>query len=229
MVLDPSPMRDESVDVLDLLVREGLIDARTSEAVERSALPVVAAVVDGGHVTEDVLADMLARAARTIVIDLDLGTLEREALALVPESLARRRLLVPVALEPDARAVRVAFADPMDERALREVAELTGCAVRALVAPVSAIRRAIDREYASSSPTRVLHATRRELPAEPTRRLAAQPLGRDPDPGTHPVHRMEEEATPEQRHEALLLALIERGFLTRADYTDALKRLLGKR
>jgi hypothetical protein len=45
-------------------------------------------------------------------------------------------------------------------------------------------------------------------------------------PVTAPLIRMEAQATAEQRVEALLLALIEQGVLTRAEYLDALRRLL---
>ena len=45
---------------------------------------------------------------------------------------------------------------------------------------------------------------------------------------TSTIRRVEDEATPEQRHEALLLALVSAGVLSRSDYQDTLKRLLGK-
>ena len=57
------------------------------------------------------------------------------------------------------------------------------------------------------------------LAPEHTQRLRAS---------TQPHLRLESEATPEQRHEALLLALIDRGAITRADYVAALQRLLGR-
>jgi hypothetical protein len=66
--------------------------------------------------------------------------------------------------------------------------------------------------------------------SESTQRLGSGRLSERTDelraPATAPLVRMEARATTEQRMEALLLALIERGVLTRADYLDALRRLL---
>ena len=42
------------------------------------------------------------------------------------------------------------------------------------------------------------------------------------------MHRLEAEATIEQRHEALLLALVEKGLITHAEYSESLRRLLSK-
>ena len=39
---------------------------------------------------------------------------------------------------------------------------------------------------------------------------------------------MESSATTEQRFEALLLALVERGSVTREEYTEALRRILSR-
>ena len=71
-------------------------------------------------------------------------------------------------------------------------------------------------------------------PHQSTRRVATGGRRRTEPPSeeiprTMPVHRLEQEATIEQRHEALLLTLIEKGVITRAEYGDALKRLLGRR
>jgi hypothetical protein len=43
------------------------------------------------------------------------------------------------------------------------------------------------------------------------------------------MHRLEHEAPMEQRHEALLLTLIDAGVLTRSDYIAALRRLKGRK
>lgn len=235
-------------------MREGLLPE--SEARGDGMLDV-AAVVDRKLVGEDVLADLLAREAGSVVIDLDRGTLESEAVALLGQSLARRSLAVPVALEPGGRAIQVAFANPLDTGTLAAVAASTGCAVRALVGTVTAIRRTLDREYGPEpSPTVVLgrrssrppssngatKAVRRapadstELPVEPMEPSDGQieqPIAPEPTkplaaegPITMPLHRLEAEATPEQRIEALVAALIERGAISRGDYVEALKRIV---
>lgn len=226
------------IDLRDLLVREG-------HAVPIGDGPLdVAEAVRRGVVSEDVLADLLAREAGSVVIDLDRGTLETEAVVLLPGTVARRHLAVPVAVEKGGRSVQVAFANPLDEDAVSAVGNHTGRSVRALVGTFSAVRRALDREYAEpAQKTRVVEGRRRSeappaepvseppeapsepsspaIPAESTRRFAEAALS-----GTSPFHRLAEEASPEQRVEALVLALVDRGVLTRGDYEEALRRLL---
>ncbi len=243
-----------SPDLRELLTREGLLPAGP---IDIDAVLDVAQVVDAKIVEEDQLADLLAREAGSVVIDLDQGTLETEAVALLTQSLARKSLAVPVALEPGAQAIQVAFANPLDTGTMAAIAASTGCEVRALVATVTAIRRALDREYGPEpSPTKVLD-TRRSSPPPPERSdpLATEVSGefvpldreRDPDsteqpiasestkrlaeqgPATLPLHRLESEATLELRFEALLLALVEKGAIARSDYADALRRLLRAR
>ncbi len=220
----------------EILRREGLLsegdDATVARAVER------------GLLGEEALADLLAREAGSVVIDLDRGTVEREAIWLVPESLARAHLAVPVAVDAN-RTLSIAFADPLDRAGATAIAEATGRAVRALVGTLSSVRRALDREYGkpgevSGPPTQVLPGQRRRSDAPPSEELERDAPSADPAPiapestqqlraaTTQPLHLLEQEASAAQRHEALLLALIDRGALTRADYVAALKRLLGR-
>lgn len=207
----------------ELLVQEGV--AVAPERIRRVLLeaeamgrhPVVA-LVEEGLIVEDVLAEVLARASGTVVVDLEQPA-ETGAAQLISRALAQERLVLPIAKNSGGGRLRVAFANPLDAAARELVEEATRARVQPLVGTLSGIRRAIERAFATRT-TRVVSG-RTEIPPEITRRVELQA-----SPGTHPLHRLEEEATIEQRHEALLLALIERGLLTRADYMEALKRLL---
>jgi hypothetical protein len=236
-------MRAVDGDVAWLLAREGM-------ALPHDGPIDALDAVDAGLVGDDVLADLIARELGTVVIDLDQGMLERDAIQLVPEAVARNAHAVAVLSEPTRHAIQVAFANPLDPRAVHAVGEATGLRVQPLVAPLSAVRRALDREYGGAPvPESVLAGRRRvEMPAESTQRLGlvhaegaraegGRAEGSRPRdlrseelkaPVTAPLIRMEAQATNEQRVEALLLALIERGVLTRADYLDALRRLLSR-
>lgn len=222
-----------AVQLEQLLVEEGLADpAKIERARTRAAaieVPVVRVLVEEEGVPEDVLADALARAVGTVVIDIEHGVLDRDSVRLIPGALARKHLLLPVS--PADEILRVAFADPLDRDAVAAVQEIAGCGIEPLVATVSGVMSAIARFHEGD--TRVIRALRREFPAEITRRVDEPPIrpSSPPEgraPGTAPLHRMESEATIEQRHEALLLALIEKGVITRADYIAALRRLLGR-
>lgn len=232
----------------DVLSQEALADAEAVGAARRRAdrdgRTTVAALVDDGTVAEDALADALARAVDSVVIDVEAGALDAESVALLPESLARRHLALPVQTDPSGETLRVAFANPLDGEAIAAVREATGLAVQPLVATVSGVRVAIDREYRAFD-TRVIRAAGRaereggspergsrssEVPSETTQRVETGAAGGEPaGPTTSPLHRIENEATLEQRFEALVLALIDAGAITRADYVEALRRLMGRR
>jgi hypothetical protein len=223
---------DRARSLTALLKREGLLPESEPDV-------TLASAIDRGLVGEEALADLLAREAGSVVIDLDRGTVEREAIWLVPESLARKHLAVAVAVEAHGKGLSIAFADPLDRLGASAIADATGRAVRAMVATLSSVRRTLDREYGkpggdvTGPPTQVLPGTRRRSdPPEPIPEQPSEPLAPEHTQrlraSTQPHHRLEEEATLEQRHEALLLALIDRGVLTRADYVAALQRLLGR-
>lgn len=78
----------------------------------------------------------------------------------------------------------------------------------------------------------------RELPAESTKRVerafaaeSTQRLDRTTEAdavATAPLHRLEDDASVDQRLEALLLTLVDAGVIVRTDYLDALRRLMGR-
>lgn len=215
------------MDLDELLIREGVaappdeIRAVLVRAQEQERNPVEL-LVEEGVVVEDVLAEVLARATGTIVVDLE-GELDVRAADYVSKRIAIENLLVPVSVPNDGK-VRVAFANPLDEAARERVEDNVGQKVQVLVGTISGIQQAIEKAYAGRT-TRVLSAdSSLDIQPEITRRVMAPSSG-----DTSPLLRLEAQATIEQRHEALLLALVERGILTRADYYDALKRLLSNR
>jgi hypothetical protein len=218
------------VNLQDVLVQERAAERSEVTAAERTAREqgrsIAAVLVEQGVVGEDVLADAAARAVGTVVIDIDQGALDYDSVVLVPREVARDHLLLPVAPDPSGRSLRVAFANPLDEEAVRVVQHATGMEVQPMVATVSGLQRAIEREYGTAEGYSV--PPRSEMPEENTRRVESQARPTEPSGlgGTHPMHRLENEAPVEQRIEALLLALIDSGHLTRADYIEALRRLM---
>jgi hypothetical protein len=229
------------VDLGELLVEEGLFEAEKLSEARAEALrmdrPLVEIICDQGMAAEDVVADVAARTVGTVVIDVHLGALDRESVQLVPEGVARRHLLIALSKDGDGARIRVALANPLDEAAVAAVREATGLEVEPMVATVSGVTAAIDREYGSSN-TEIIRAPSRspsDLPREDTRKMRDDDRrtgktnpGTNPM-GTSPMHRLEHEAPIEQRHEALLLALVEAGVLTRSDYVAALRRLKGRK
>lgn len=221
-----------SVQLEELLSEASLVNPSVLSACRQQAdgadQSLVQVLVQGGHVSEDALAELVARAVGSVVFDVHLGALDGDAIRCLPEHVARRHLAVPIGRDLETSSLRVAFANPLDHEALRVVREQTGLLVDPIVGTVSGILAVLDREYRGR--TTLILDRRSEIPSEVTRELeAAQSLEGDSTKQTGPVRRLEEEATIEQRFEALLLALVDAGVVTRADYLESLKRLLGRK
>ena len=202
----------------ELLVQEGVAIAadelrRVLRSAEESGRNAVVALVEENVIAEDVLAEVLARACGTVVVHFD--RVDSAAAGRITKSVALEHLALPIAASGGGK-LRVAFANPLDDRARTEIEQAVGGPIQPLVGTLSPLLSAIERAFRART-TRVVKS---ELVSEVTRRMQA------PSTDTTPLHRLEQEATADQRHQALLLALIDRGVLTRADYAEALRRLL---
>ncbi len=102
-------------------------------------------LVSLGLLAEHDLTDVRAEITGLPVIDLRQVDPEPEALALIPDALAREHLVIPIAL--DEVGLHVAMADqPSPELGLL-LAETSGTAIRPMLAPLSEIRHAIENNY----------------------------------------------------------------------------------
>jgi type IV pilus assembly protein PilB len=135
----------------DLLLKAGMIDEDQLEAALERQLRVGgkigAILVEQLILTEDQLADTLAEQKGLDRVSLTNYPVDRDAAALVPERVARRRLLLPLRYEDGL--VLVAMADPLDLEGIDEVEVRTGRKARVLVATESQIRYAIEKYLAS--------------------------------------------------------------------------------
>lgn len=229
--------------LVELLVRRrlaGPAELRLAEHRAVSAGVPLVAVVAGTLVGEQALAEALSAEVGAPLVYLAQGAVDPEAIRRMPVEVAVRHLVIPVALEPSGEILRAAFSDPLDDEAVRAVERETGCRVEALVATVGEVRAAIDRHYGTVT-TRIVRSPLSEIPRESTRRITRSSPPHeiegehdaDPDApvaalSTTPVHRLDSEATVEQRLDALLLALAEAGVVSHADYVRALRRILGR-
>ena len=161
VVSTPAPRAHQAVRPTDLDVAPG--GARLGDLAVASGLVSEADLVDalrilqGGvdqrlgnllverkAVSERDLANLLAQQASLDVIDLRQVSPDPAAVALVTEELARRLVVIPIAIEDDA--VLVAVADPTPA-ALSELRQAMGRSIRAAVAAESDIVNAIGRAF----------------------------------------------------------------------------------
>ncbi len=137
----------------EFLVEKGLINrdqlrvALTEQKQKNERLGKI--LVRLGLVSESVVRDVLAEMLRVESIDLSKVVPDSDAVALLPEDVARRFRLLPIAYDPVARALTVAMSDTFDVVALDQVAALLGGDVelRTLLASEAEIQGAIEHFY----------------------------------------------------------------------------------
>lgn len=175
-------------------------------------------------------ARRLSLEAGVPLVDLATQSIDPVAFALIPEDFAKRHWLVAYGVDMAARTIQVAVRDPYNVEPLREIRLVTGLEPDIAVATLSHIRGAIEWGPPRSRVSR-RSSPGAELSVEDTRRVSidAPPESELGPSRTSPSHRIEDDATVEQRLEALVLALIESGAISRAQYVDALRRLLHRR
>ncbi|HLM96682.1 MAG TPA: ATPase, T2SS/T4P/T4SS family, partial [Acidimicrobiales bacterium] len=132
----------------EVLVKRGLVtDAQVAQALKQQAgsgKRLGEVLVDMGALDERGLVDALADFFGLPVTDLRRHTPFPEAIALIPEEIAREHLVIPVHLDGDG--LHVAVAQPSDDLRFL-LAETSGHSVRLTLAPMTDIKWAIDRSY----------------------------------------------------------------------------------
>jgi type IV pilus assembly protein PilB len=98
-----------------------------------------------GIISEDNLTLCLSREYRVPVINPLSAEPSAEALAMVPHALAHRNEVLP--LSRHGSMLTLAIADPSNLAALNEVKFVSGCDLRVVLAPPSAIEKAIHKHY----------------------------------------------------------------------------------
>jgi len=98
---------------------------------------------------QDTVVRLLADEYRLPLVDPRTADVPAAALAAVPHVLARRHVLVPVALQ--GAQLTVAMADPTDPAAVAELKFSCGLDVRIAVAPRAAVQETIERLYGPAS------------------------------------------------------------------------------
>lgn len=141
--------RPEKLRLGDVLVQQRLISQeqlqQTLELQRQTGKKVGRLLIEMGAITEDLLANGLARQLRIPFVNLKTFPFRADIVKLLPESAARRfRALV---LEEKGDALLVALADPLDLFAYDELTRLLKRAVLIAAVPESQLALAFDRLY----------------------------------------------------------------------------------
>ncbi|MFI5351018.1 MAG: type IV-A pilus assembly ATPase PilB [Elusimicrobiota bacterium] len=134
----------------DLLVEEKQISSKqlqdALEAQKSGGEKLGTLLLDMGFLAEDKLLQFLAEKTGISFVSLaDIGDISEDAVAAVPEALARQKMLMP--FNKTKERLTVAIADPLDVMVLDDLKMLTGCEVVGCLASEAEIIAAHEKYY----------------------------------------------------------------------------------
>ncbi len=176
VVIEPVTHAHRSSDawLLQTLERAGLLPPTLAAALAPDA-GVWQAVVDQGQVSDEAVVAAVARQFRLPVAAL--AQADARAALLVPESVARKHLVLP--LGADDRRIRVATADPRDFDAEQALRFVTGRNVEFEVASPAQLQERLDAAY---RPERSIERMLDRLEPAEVELAVDEALGPDRDP-----------------------------------------------
>ena len=107
-------------------------------------------IVEQKIISEKALITALAEQLKIDIIDLEFAKPDPELIRLLPESAARRHVLIP--LSRKGQTVTVVMADPLNIFAIDEISVKLSCDVAVTIGGEKQIQNAINRFYGSSNP-----------------------------------------------------------------------------
>lgn len=145
----PAPGRPEKLRLGDVLVQQRLISQeqlqQTLELQRQTGKKVGRLLIESGVITEELLANGLARQLRIPFVNLKTFPFRGDVVKLLPESAARRfRALV---LEDKGDSLLIALADPLDLAAYDELHRILKRNIAIAAVPESQLPLALDRLY----------------------------------------------------------------------------------
>ena len=134
----------------DILVEESLLTAeQLAQALyeqRRTGKPLAVILINSGLVSEEDIVITLSEQLGIPHLRVESYEIPPEVLAEVPEGIARRYHLIPVA--KTGNSLTIAMSDPLNIVAVDDVRMLTGYEIETVVSLDSEINKAIDRFYA---------------------------------------------------------------------------------
>lgn len=133
----------ESLVQMQIITAEELNNAREMQRERGGKLSEI--LVNLGFIKVEELASFLSIMWNVPLIDLKTHVLQPEALALIPEDLARKHILIPLQMVGDS--LMVVMADPDDYIAINDIFTRTNMKIQVAFANAADIRKAIDIYY----------------------------------------------------------------------------------
>ncbi len=145
----PLPRLERPFSMAQLLVEAGILSrehaAQALEAARREKLSLGRILGRDGLILPRDLAALMAVYLGLTMTDLGSQSLDPDALALLPEEIARRCLVLPMKLEDGC--LTLAMVDPTDLGLIEDLTARTGCTIEPVIATPEDILEHIDVSY----------------------------------------------------------------------------------
>src|SRR5262245_48261531 len=145
-------MSDQRDDFSDILIRDRVItaeqQAEAKQLARQAGLSLVESLVQLGHATADVVYQAMAEFHRVRFLELTEVTIPPAVIELLPESVARENVVLPIAVVEGW--LIVAVCDPADFDLVQNLEFILNKNIRVVLAVREQIVEAIDRCYGES-------------------------------------------------------------------------------
>ena len=139
--------------LVDLLVEDKVVSQddmnKAQEIREQKGGKVEDILIEQGFVKPNDMLSYRAMALETIPIYLDSLTIPPEIISLIPEEMAVKHKLIPIA--QTSKTITTAMANPLDVNAIDDIENLTGLHVVPVISIRDDIEKAIKNSYKSST------------------------------------------------------------------------------
>lgn len=136
-------------DVGELLVEDGLITERqfqkAMDQANRVSESVQKILVSMGFVTEKDITEVIGKQMGVEFVDLDEADLDPELSRSIPEHLAQRYKVIPIAQKENK--LTLAMVDPLNVIAIDDIRLITGFDIDPVISTEDAIMKAINRQF----------------------------------------------------------------------------------
>jgi len=149
----------ETLVQMQIITAEQLLDAQKTQQEQGGKLSEI--LVGKGFIRVEELATFLSIMWNVPLIDLKTHIPQQEALALIPEDMARKHIIIPLNIVGDSLVV--VMADPDDYITINDIFTRTNMKIQVAFANAVDIRRAIDIYYRSNE--EIQEKVREFLPA----------------------------------------------------------------
>ena len=122
--------------------------AKAQEIQKQKGISLGQALVQAGAIEEPVYAQFLAKAHNLPLIDLDTADIQMDCIDLIPAEVANKFQVLPI--NRRGRVLTVAMANPANIFAIDDIKFITGLDVQPAVAGEMALKKGIDKFYATS-------------------------------------------------------------------------------